>query len=101
MKEITHKEIRENTRKALSAAGFRPAPITEELLVSYLHDNTNSTPLTPQTFLNYSLRGKARAYSSTYFRAFMSRLSALYDAGLVGPCRSARGHEAYRWKSQG
>jgi hypothetical protein len=101
-KEIRHKEIREGVRKALRKAGFRPAPVSEELLGSYLYNNTNnSSPLTPQSFLHYSLKGKARDYSSTYFRAFMARLEALREAGLIESCESARGHEAYRWKSQG
>jgi hypothetical protein len=96
------KEIRENTNQALRKAGFRPAPITEELLVSYLSKNsTSGVPLTPQSFLYYNLRGVAKSYSGKYYRAFIPRLAALYDAGLVELCRSARGGEAYRWKSQG
>ena len=97
----SHKEIREGITRGLREAGFRPAPVTEELLVSYLHGNTGGVPITPQSFLHYALEGVAKSYSGKYYRTFIPRLAALRDAGLVELCRSARGREAYRWKSKG
>jgi predicted alpha/beta-fold hydrolase len=54
-----------------------------------------ATRYTPDTYLAYTLHGKAKDYSSHYVRALMAAISRRVAAGTVVPARSAHGSTAY------
>lgn len=54
-----------------------------------------ATRYTPDTYLAYTLHGKAKDYSTHYVRALMAAISRRVDAGTVVPVRSVHGSTAY------
>jgi len=58
-----------------------------------------ATRYTPDTYLAYTLRGKARDYLQHYVQALMAAINRRVAAGTVVPIRSLRGSTAYIRKS--
>lgn len=51
---------------------------------------------TPQTFLRYTLRGKAKDYTAGYRDRLFADIKDALAAGHIEPIESARGGQAYR-----
>jgi hypothetical protein len=54
-----------------------------------------ATRYTPDTYLAYTLHGKAKDYSVHYRDALMRAIRRRVDAGTVVPAKSVRGAVAY------
>lgn len=71
---------------------MRSSPVTDQNVTNYLDLTGSGTLFTPGTFLAYTLRGKAKAYSGHYLRRMMDRLMS--DPGVVA-VQSVGGSTAY------
>ncbi len=62
----------------------------------YIDDYLDGPPLTPGSYLNRVLKGKAKHYSGSYYRSLMRAIDARVQAGTVCETKSIRGATAYR-----
>lgn len=66
-----------------------------QYLGPYLDAVAGGRRITPGTYLQGELRGRARQYSSGYYRALIRALDAEIAAGRVGIVDSVRGGDCY------
>lgn len=62
-------------------------------------DRTEHSPITPQTFLSQTLRGRAKVYSFKYYIALQRDLDRRLQDGSVIVVKSVRGSIAYQRRS--
>ncbi|GIV51485.1 MAG: hypothetical protein KatS3mg038_2006 [Candidatus Kapaibacterium sp.] len=70
---------------------MRPAPVSEQILASYLRFNSQrpDRPHTVGTYLARRLKGRAGRYKGWYERRVLARLEELEKAGQVRRVTSA------------
>lgn len=78
-------------RSYLRGRGFRPAPVTEELVWDVLH----SPRWTIWSVARATMSGRAYDYSFHYVRRAKDRLEALVRDGIASRVKSRRGRESY------
>jgi predicted alpha/beta-fold hydrolase len=70
--------------------------IESQYIDAYLDATADpDTRWTPNTFLSYTLHGKAKDYSGHYYRALMRAIDRRVTAGTVTMVRSKGGSQAY------
>ncbi|GIV49861.1 MAG: hypothetical protein KatS3mg038_2455 [Candidatus Kapaibacterium sp.] len=76
---------------------MRPAPVSEQILASYLRFNSQrpDRPHTVGTYLARRLKGRAGRYKGWYESRVIARLERLEADGQVRRVRSAGGRTAW------